>query len=664
MPKRIFLKKDGLKESTNIPGYITVGFDGGKFKQIDESGKTDTLSYYSYEAIASSYRTFTATSSILLRIGEKYTIDTYSAGEDFSKVGGPTAAETDGYWDGFIFTATSRWSNAFTYSTLSSLGNPIIENVLENTFNFTPDWNTDSSGSYYFDFPKPEIENKIFYNKLEYTTRPQDAATRLQAADQLQAVAIDKAYIGVNFLSYQHIGATISLPAYPNSYINTILFHSSGDIFVGGGQSDRVVEVPKEGSLAAKSKVYNLNYISKLDNLGDVSKTWKQQALDGDVSCIIELLDGSILVGGQFSNSLVKLDVEGNEDETFRSNLGTGFLKSNYSKAQIKSIKQQSDGKILVAGDFVAFNKEIPGEIVDRLSSDKAGIIRLNSDGTEDTSFNLSGVGIGGSEESSIIESICIDSDDKILIGGYFNTYNEERSMMFCRLNSDGTYDTTFMTNLLDNHYEMLDSGVSVIIEHLDGYILGGDFSRWGIGPNLNDVLTQNSFSMRYCIVKIKKDGLEDSDFYFNMNINSTSLDETGIDGKVKCIATQSNGGILIGGDFSTIFKASQSVLNVIRLKSDGQFDNNFTQLVGFDNVVYAIATSYQSNEVWFGGQFTNFRLPSEQQAGIELGVGQILVETPAANYISKLYSPTRLKIELGTDIFLEKSRLSVKLYK
>ena len=61
-------------------------------------------------------------------------------------------------------------------------------------------------------------------------------------------------------------------------------------------------------------------------------------------------------------------------DETFPA--GSGF------NAGVTSIAQQSDGKLIVAGSFTEYNGEAA-----------AGIIRLNLDGTRDTSF-ITGTGL------------------------------------------------------------------------------------------------------------------------------------------------------------------------------------------------------------------------------------------------------------------------------
>jgi len=98
------------------------------------------------------------------------------------------------------------------------------------------------------------------------------------------------------------------------------------------------------------------------------------------------------------------------------------------------TIAAQSDGKIILGGGFTKFN----GVTVNY-------IVRLNSDGTVDTAFAANtGAFVGA---NSNIYRIAIQSDGKILVGGGFTAFNGTVTNYILRLNSDGTRDTTFTTN-------------------------------------------------------------------------------------------------------------------------------------------------------------------------------------------------------------------------
>jgi uncharacterized delta-60 repeat protein len=145
--------------------------------------------------------------------------------------------------------------------------------------------------------------------------------------------------------------------------------------------------------------------------------------------------DGKILVGGTFTqvngiarNYLVRLNSNGTEDTAFCTNLGTGF------NSDVTAIAVQSDGKILVGGFFTTLN-----------GTTRNYLVRLESNGTVDTSFytNL-GTGFNGT-----VQTITVQTDGKILVGGAFSSLNGTARNGLVRLESNGTVDTAFYTNLL-----------------------------------------------------------------------------------------------------------------------------------------------------------------------------------------------------------------------
>src|SRR2546425_12174587 len=78
----------------------------------------------------------------------------------------------------------------------------------------------------------------------------------------------------------------------------------------------------------------------------------------------------------------------------------------------VTALAVQSDGKIVVGGSFTSYNG-------DAAASDK--IMRLNADGTRDTTFNAGGAGARGS-----IDGVAVQPDGKIIIGGEITIYKGE----------------------------------------------------------------------------------------------------------------------------------------------------------------------------------------------------------------------------------------------
>ena len=222
----------------------------------------------------------------------------------------------------------------------------------------------------------------------------------------------------------------------------------------------------------------------------------------------------------------------------------------------------QPDRKILIGGNFTSYN----GVAVNRIA-------RLNSDGSLDATFN-----VGGSGASWDVKSIALQSDGKIIIAGWFTSYNGTSRKGIARLNSDGTLDSTFDPGIGAN------SDCNVAVIQNDGKILlGGAFSSY-------------NGTARNRIVRINSNGSIDLSF------NGCA----GVDSYVYAIALQADGKILLGGQFITTYVCGAppiSVTRLIRLNSDGSYDSGFNPPT-LNDVVYSIL--YQSDgKIIIGGQFS-----------------------------------------------------------
>ena len=176
----------------------------------------------------------------------------------------------------------------------------------------------------------------------------------------------------------------------------------------------------------------------------------------GRVNSIAIDSNGKSLVGGDFTsftgssqNRLIRLNTDGSKDTSFDIGTGFGF--------RVYSVEIQSDGKILVGGQFSSFT----GSTQNRL-------IRLNTDGSKDTTFNI------GTAFNSNVQSIAIQSDGKILVGGQFTTFTGSTQNYLIRLNSDGSKDVSF------NIGTGFNSTVYSVAAQSDGKILvGGSFATF-----------------------------------------------------------------------------------------------------------------------------------------------------------------------------------------
>ena len=309
------------------------------------------------------------------------------------------------------------------------------------------------------------------------------------------------------------------------------------------------------------------NYIIRLNSDGSIDGTFSiGTGFDATIYSIVVQSDTNILVGGSFTSYngtnrryLVKLTSTGSVDSTNITSTYYDFLNNSGSTITVQSIKIQTDGKILIAGEFSGFKKSIYSRIV-----------RVNSDLTLDTSF------VVGTGFNSTVNCIDIQSDGKVLAGGSFSSYNGTSRVRIARLNSDGTLDTSFVVGT------GFDNTVNFIKVQPDNKILvGGSFTSYN-GTSVNR------------IVRLNLDGSIDSTFSIG----------TGADSNVLFIDLQSDGKVLIGGSFLTYNGFSSKY--VARINSDGSWDNSLSMGTGFNGTVRCLKIQ-SDGKIIAGGVFTSY---------------------------------------------------------
>ncbi len=276
--------------------------------------------------------------------------------------------------------------------------------------------------------------------------------------------------------------------------------------------------------------------------------------------------DGKVIIGGDFAtyggvsrNRIARINSNGTLDTTF--NPGTGFVNNMVFATAI-----QSDGKILVGGDFTSFQDIGVGRIV-----------RLNSDGTLDGSFNT-GSGLNGP-----VFSISIQNDGKIIVGGRFSSFDGIARNNIIRLNTNGSLDPTF--NIGTGITSTIDAYTATVYTtslQSDGkVIIGGDFNYY------NDVA-------RVRIVRINTDGSIDTSFN----------PEVGTDDGIVDTLIQPDGKIVAVGRFTSYNSISRN--RIVRINTDGSIDTSFTPGMGADYEVYSVSLE-KTNKIFIGGVFTKY---------------------------------------------------------
>jgi len=315
--------------------------------------------------------------------------------------------------------------------------------------------------------------------------------------------------------------------------------------------------------------------VSTTSNASDGSK------ISGTIQSTYAQADGKLLIGGFFldyngvtgRDMMLRLNSDGTLDTSFNTNAVDG-AKFN---GEILDINVQPDGKILVGGAFTDYG-----------TANRNYLVRLNSDGTTDTAFCANAV--DGAQFAFYIESIIIQSDGKILVGGWYNDYagTVNRSRLI-RLNSDGTLDTAFCNNASDG--AKFQGVVYSLDVQSDGKILaGGNFPNYG------------GTTGRNYLVRLNSDGTLDTAFCNNAS-DSSKFNST-----VHTLKVQSDGQILAGGGFTNYGTAGTDRL--IRLNTNGTLDTGFTNPASGSSKFSAAVLSLdieQSNQILVGGAFINY---------------------------------------------------------
>ncbi|MEX2579245.1 MAG: MBG domain-containing protein [Verrucomicrobiales bacterium] len=335
-----------------------------------------------------------------------------------------------------------------------------------------------------------------------------------------------------------------------NSSVTTVVLQTDGKVLITGEFTsydgvfrNRVARLNADGSLDAGFD----------PGSGSTSK----------IECVVVQADGKILIGGRFTRydgvtrrGIARLDSDGSLDTGFDPGSGPSGVVGS-----IGSLALQADDKVLIGG----FISSLDGVVGRRIA-------RLNSDGSQDTGF-ASGSGAEGNGWSN---SVCVQADGKVLIGGYFTSYNGVARNRVARLNADGSLDTGFDPG------SGASSSVRSVAVQADGKVLiGGWFSSY-------DGVTRNR------IARLNGDGSLDVGFDPG----------TGANDRVYSVAVQADGKVLIGGRFSSYDGVTRN--RIARLNADGSLDTSFDPGSGASGTVYSVAVQ-ADGKVLIGGWFSSY---------------------------------------------------------
>lgn len=302
--------------------------------------------------------------------------------------------------------------------------------------------------------------------------------------------------------------------------------------------------------------------------------------MDVNVNSTVRQPDGKIIMGGQWHtvsgtvwSGITRLNTDGTRDLTFQSNVS----------GNVTGMALQPDGKLLIWGGFASVRS--PGPPYSETL--RNGIARLNSDGSLDTTFEVTFPGF------ATIYAAAVQADGKIVFSGYFTQVNGVARTGLARVSSTGVLDAAFNPVLAQTFC------YGLLVQPDQQIMIWGSFGAVGgvtrNGParltstgaldttfdavgqsNVRALLRQADGQYILCcgpnqqpgrlVRRVSATGVADASY-------APLFDTTG--GNVVDNATlQADGKVIVGGQFSTINGTARN--GVARLNADGTLDTSF----------------------------------------------------------------------------------------
>ena len=303
--------------------------------------------------------------------------------------------------------------------------------------------------------------------------------------------------------------------------------------------------------------------------------------------------DGKIIVGGTLytpnhaTSRMVVLRFlpNGAKDNSFNNN---GKLEIDYGPSfdYLNAIGLQSDGKIVLAG-------ETDISTVSYLTN--AALVRIEDDGSLDTSFGLNGkstISFGDIIRRAYFMKIL--PDGKLLLSGYsyLNPFPEDLNLF--RLNSDGSPDTTFG-----------DNGLAL-------YDLGGEEHIGCLNVQPDGKILLSSLSDIPALVRCNPDGTYDNSFGNNGVVRWADINLADSLYESMNVAFQADGKILmLNAYFENSLSQGNKYFAVIRLNANTTSSIHSDAFMDISTVVYPNPVTHET--------VVNYSLPVPTEVEIVL---------------------------------------------
>ena len=284
----------------------------------------------------------------------------------------------------------------------------------------------------------------------------------------------------------------------------------------------------------------------------------------------------------------------------------TTYIAGGGPNSIARQIDFQSTGKVILTGEFNVYS----GGLANR-------IVRLNTNGNLDTSFK-SGFGTEGP-----IRAAAIQPDDKIIIGGLFNSYNNVARKNIARVNANGTLDTSFAKGTGANN-----EITKIHLQHDGKILLAGFFGKYdntfltgfvrltnngevdttfkmGMGPSLgpNDIAQQSNHKIIVVGSFLYYDGIPRNKIV-RINLNGkldTTFKNNSISNNIQKVLVLNNDELIITGGFTNIDGVTKT--GIAKLNKDGVLDTSYNAFI-----LGTVRSLHQQKDgkIIVSGDFTN----------------------------------------------------------
>jgi uncharacterized delta-60 repeat protein len=410
------------------------------------------------------------------------------------------------------------------------------------------------------------------------------------------------------------------------------------------GLTDSTMRVGIDGKITVVGGAFGQQKVRRFLPNGQVDQSftpYTHTRLPSGLKSFAVQSDGGVILGDEYIggqpgasilNTFTRLLPNGTPDTSFNSG-GIGFqtITSGGNQAYVRAIASQPNGKVLIGGKFDNVNGVY-----------RPKIARLNPDSTVDTSFQTNATPEGNYFSlMREVYNIRVQNDGKIIVSGNFQyVVNGATKENLVRLNSDGSIDSTFNLGVaVHDNFGPNNAGTNKVALFNDGKLLVGTSRLSSIFNNLtplkltatgavdasfNPTIHNTANWVHIHDVAIQPDGkiliggiyvpislITDPDvtksFIARLNPDG-SVDQTfqAAEDTNKLVSTFA---LLPGGKILVVKRdltTMSQVSTVQRLNSNGSFDSSFNAGTGANGRINAIVT-LPSGDIFVGGAFTKF---------------------------------------------------------